>query len=69
VSLRIERTSFSDTPDMIKFFEDYLNTAYPYSKYTQVVVEDFDYDGMENTSCTTLYEDVLADQKREGSAV
>jgi hypothetical protein len=49
--------SFNDT------FGKYLDTAYPYSKYAQVVVEDFDYDGMENTSCTTLYEDVLADQK------
>ena len=32
-------------------------------QYAQVVVEDFDYDGMQNTSCTTLYEDILADQK------
>lgn len=55
--------SFNDTADMMNFFEKYLDTTYPYSKYAQVVVEDFDYDGMENTSCTTLYEDVLADQK------
>jgi aminopeptidase N len=55
--------SFKDTPGMIKFFEKYLDTPYPYDKYAQVVVEDFDYDGMENTSCTTFYEDVLADKK------
>jgi aminopeptidase N len=57
------RMSFNDTPNMIKFFEKYLDTSYPYDKYAQVVVEDFDYDGMENTSCTTYYEDVLADKK------
>jgi aminopeptidase N len=55
--------SFSDTPNMIKVFENYLNTDFPYKKYAQIVVEDFDYGGMENTSCTTLYEDALANQK------
>ena len=56
------KISFQDTADMMKFFEDYLKTNYPYSKYAQVVVEDFDYDGMENTSCTIYYDDILANK-------
>jgi aminopeptidase N len=37
---------------MMKYFEEYLSTSYPYSKYSQVAVEDFDFGDMENTSCT-----------------
>jgi aminopeptidase N len=46
--------TFSCTPDVMKFFIYYLDTNYPYNKYSQVAVEDFEYGGMENTTCTTL---------------
>lgn len=46
--------TFSCTPEVMKFFIYYLDTHYPYNKYSQVAVEDFEYGGMENTSCTTL---------------
>jgi aminopeptidase N len=46
--------TFNCTPDVMKFFVYYLHTNYPYNKYSQVAVEDFEYGGMENTSCTTL---------------
>lgn len=55
--------SFEHTSDMVKFFEEYLGTKYPYEKYAQVAVQDFVYGGMENSSCTTLTMDTLHDRK------
>jgi len=55
--------TFDQTPKMIKFFEEYLGTKYPYEKYAQVAVQDFVYGGMENSSCTTLTLDTLHDKK------
>lgn len=55
--------SFDHTSGMIKFFEGYLGTKYPYAKYSQVTVQDFVYGGMENSSCTTLTLDTLHDKK------
>jgi aminopeptidase N len=55
--------TFGQTQDLMKFFESYLYTNYPYEKYSQVTVEDFDYGGMENTSCTTLPTDLFHDNK------
>ena len=39
------------------------NTNYPYNKYAQVAVEDFEFGGMENTSCTTLTRNILFDKR------
>jgi aminopeptidase N len=55
--------SFDQTPAMMKIFEEYLGTEYPYAKYAQVIVQDFVYGGMENASCTTLTLDTLHDKK------
>ncbi|MEM2856045.1 MAG: M1 family aminopeptidase [Candidatus Nitrosocaldaceae archaeon] len=55
--------SFRNTKDMLEFFEEYTGTKYPYSKYSQVVVEDFIYGGMENINTTTLTMDTLHDEK------
>jgi aminopeptidase N len=57
------KRSFDRTGEMIKFFEEYLGTKYPYEKYSQVCVQDFVYGGMENASCTTLTMDTLHDKK------
>ncbi|WP_415280836.1 M1 family aminopeptidase [Candidatus Nitrososphaera sp. FF02] len=57
------KRSFDRTGDMVKFFEEYLGTKYPYEKYSQVCVQDFVYGGMENSSCTTLTLDTLHDKK------
>ncbi len=46
--------SFRNTPEMIKLFEDKYEYRYPWNKYSQVVVEDFLYGGMENTTATVL---------------
>lgn len=54
--------SFKDTIRMMRFFEEYLSTRYPYEKYSQIIVHEFPYGGMENTTCTTLYTDILHDE-------
>ncbi len=55
--------SFERTPEMVRFFEEYLGTKYPYDKYAQVTVQDFIFGGMENASCSTLTLDTLHDKK------
>lgn len=55
--------TFSETPRMIGFFEKYFDTKYPFHKYTQVAVDNFEFGGMENLSCTTFTRRVLHDEK------
>ena len=55
--------TFGDTPKMLEFFEEYFGTKYAYQKYSQVTVEDFEFGGMENTSCTTLNSSFLHNQQ------
>ena len=57
------KRTFANTPAMIRLFASLTGTAYPWSKYAQVVVSDFIFGGMENTGATTLYEHVLLDQR------
>jgi len=59
---RIERT-FKETPQVMRFFESYFGVRYPYSKYAQTTVKDFEDGGMENTTCTTLQEEILLDER------
>ena len=54
---------FKNTSKMMEFFESFLKTKYPYDKYAQVTVDDFEYEGMENTTCTTLTTSILPDEK------
>jgi aminopeptidase N len=53
--------TYSDTSNVIRFFEEYLHTNYAYKKYSQVAVDDFDFGGMENISCITLTKDYFHD--------
>ncbi|HEU5120519.1 MAG TPA: M1 family metallopeptidase, partial [Candidatus Nitrosocosmicus sp.] len=55
--------TFSETPKMIDFFESYFATKYPFQKYSQVAVDNFEFGGMENLSCTTFTRRVLHDKK------
>lgn len=57
-----ERT-FARTPEMITYFSQLLHLPYPWNKYTQVVVSDFIFGGMENTTATTMYEHILLDER------
>jgi len=57
------RRSFENTPDMMKFFSERTGYRYPYAKYGQVVVYDFTWGGMENTSLTLLTHGTLHDER------
>ena len=55
--------AFGETPRMIELFGRLTGVPYPYSRYSQVVVKDFVFGGMENTTATTMYEHVLLDER------
>ncbi|MEO8538770.1 MAG: M1 family aminopeptidase [bacterium] len=55
--------TFANTPEMIALFERLFDAKYPWSKYSQVVVRDFVFGGMENTSATTMTENIIFDRK------
>src|SRR5262249_40383256 len=57
------RRAFGRTPEMIEHFGKLLGVPYPWNKYAQVVVSDFIFGGMENTTATTMYEHVLLDER------
>ncbi len=44
---------YGRTPQMIEFYSDYI-APYPYNRYAQTTVQDFEYGGMENITATTL---------------
>ncbi len=54
--------SFSDTPKMLSLFSDTLGVKYPWAKYAQNCVFNFN-GGMENVSATTLMEGALVDSR------
>jgi aminopeptidase N len=56
-------STFARTPAMITWFSELLGVNYPWNKYAQVVVSDFIFGGMENTTATTMYEHILLDQR------
>lgn len=58
----VERT-FGRTKPMLDFFSKRYGIEYPWDKYAQVVVEQFTFGGMENTSATTLYHRALHDER------
>ena len=55
--------TFGLTPDMMKIFEEYFGTKYPYEKYSQIAVDDFEFGGMENASGTTLTRNILHNKR------
>jgi aminopeptidase N len=57
------KRSLGETPRMLELFSELTGVAFPWSRYSQVVVSDFIFGGMENTTATTLYEHVLLDQR------
>ena len=59
----IAERAFGRTEAMVAHFGERFGISYPYEKYAQVVVEDFIFGGMENTSATTLIDLVLYDDR------
>ncbi|MDP9033385.1 MAG: HEAT repeat domain-containing protein [Myxococcota bacterium] len=57
------RRAFERTPLMLAHFGAITGVPYPYGKYAQVVVADFIFGGMENTTATTMYEHILLDER------
>jgi aminopeptidase N len=57
------RAIFKNTPDMMRFFSERTGVRYAYAKYSQVVVQDFIFGGMENVSATTLTDTALFDSR------
>lgn len=57
------RRAFEQTPRMIELFSRITGFEYPYPRYTQVVVSEFIFGGMENTTATTMYEHILLDKR------
>ncbi|MBN1292823.1 MAG: HEAT repeat domain-containing protein [Candidatus Latescibacteria bacterium] len=57
--------SFKDTADMVGFLEREIGIPYPWNKYYQVVVDDFSWGGMENTTMTILSDNTLFTEETE----
>ncbi len=57
------KRAFVGTPRMIEFFSKLVGVDYPFAHYAQVVVSDFIFGGMENTTATTMYEHILLDER------
>jgi aminopeptidase N len=55
--------SLGITPQIIEYFSEVTGVAYPWPCYSQVVVSDFTFGGMENTTATTLFEYALLDER------
>jgi aminopeptidase N len=55
--------TFGRTPEMISHFGAITGVEYPWTRYSQVVVSDFIFGGMENTTATTMYEHILLDAR------
>ncbi|QDU43492.1 Aminopeptidase N [Symmachiella dynata] len=58
----MQRT-FGRTKNMLTFFSERFGINYPWTKYAQIVVEQFIAGGMENTGATTLYSKVMHDER------
>ena len=57
------KRTFGKTPAMMEFFSKVTGFDYPWEKYAQSVVYNFNAGGMENTSCTTLTEMTNIDER------
>lgn len=55
--------SFQDTAAILEFYEEEIGVPYPWDKYDQVTILDYNWGGMENTTLTTLtHETVYSDE-------
>ncbi|MCA0445092.1 MAG: M1 family metallopeptidase [Bacteroidetes bacterium] len=56
---------FSKTPEMVKFYSDYIGVPLQWEKYAQIVIQDFMFGGMENTTATTMNDNSINLNDRE----
>jgi len=57
-AIDVERT-YGRTPDMVAFFEHRFDEPFPWDRYAQLVVWNFNFGGMENTSATTMHDTAI----------
>jgi len=57
------KRAFDRTARAIELFSRTTGIDYPFNRYSQIVVSDFIFGGMENTTATTMYEHLLIDKK------
>ncbi|HEY0710776.1 MAG TPA: M1 family metallopeptidase, partial [Polyangia bacterium] len=57
------KRAFGRTPEMIDFFSQRIGVPYPHRRYSQIAVPDFIFGGMENTTATTMTDQVLLDER------
>ena len=55
--------SFSNLPRMMEFFSKQFACDYPYERYSQITVRDFEGGGMENITATTLTDTIVHDKR------
>jgi aminopeptidase N len=60
--------SFKNLSRMMEFFSKQFGYEYPYPKYAQTTVRDFEGGGMENITATTLADTVVHDQRAQVDA-
>ncbi|HXX64750.1 MAG TPA: M1 family metallopeptidase, partial [Bacteroidota bacterium] len=61
---KVEAT-FGQTPAMLRFFETATGVPYPWEKFAQIVIDDFMWGGMENTTAVTLNTACVVDSRAE----
>lgn len=59
------RLTFARTAQMVQLFAERIGLPYPWPRYSQICVADFIFGGMENTSATTLTDQILFDERSE----
>ena len=55
--------SFEKTPQMLEYFSNQVGVRYPWEKYSQICVDEYQWGGMEHTSATTLNVHTLHDER------
>jgi len=55
--------SFGRTPAMMQFLESKTGVTYPWEKFDQIIIDDFMWGGMENTTAVTLNDACVVDAR------
>jgi len=59
------RRTFAKTGEMLEFFEKTIGISYPWEKLAQIIIDDFMWGGMENTSAITLNAVTILDRRAD----
>lgn len=55
--------TYGKTPEMVAVFEEILDEPYPWDRYAQLVVHNFESGGMENTAATTMHDTAIIEPR------